>query len=68
MTEPRYDITPEAVRRYAAMFDIPLTDTEAAELSGQLAGGFAGIAALWELMSGPRTLGDLPGRPPVNAP
>ncbi len=48
MPEPRYAVTPEAIRRYAAMHDIPLTEAEAAELATQLAGGFAGIAALWQ--------------------
>ncbi|MBN9509503.1 MAG: hypothetical protein J0I21_10385 [Alphaproteobacteria bacterium] len=49
MTEPQFKVTPEAVRRYAEMFDIPLTDAEVAELAPQLAGGLAGIAALWQV-------------------
>jgi hypothetical protein len=49
MTEPCYVVTPDAIRSYAAMHDIPLTETEATELSPQLAGGFAGIATLWRV-------------------
>ena len=49
MPAPTYNVTPEAVRRYAEMFDIPLTESEAADLSAQLADGFAGIAALWQV-------------------
>lgn len=49
MTETRYVVTPDAVRSYAAMHDIPLTEAEATELSTQLAGGFAGIAVLWRV-------------------
>ena len=47
--EPKFAITEDSVRRYAAMFDISLTDADAAILAAQLAGGFAGIAALWEV-------------------
>lgn len=49
MAAPRYTVTPEAIESYAAMHDIPLTKGEAAELSAQLAGGFASIAALWRV-------------------
>lgn len=49
MAEPRYAVTPETIESYAAMHDIPLTKAEVAELSTQLAGGFASIAALWRI-------------------
>jgi len=49
MTEPRYAVTPDAIQSYAALHDIPLSEAEAADLAGQLAGGFAGIAALWRI-------------------
>lgn len=49
MTGPDFKVTPDAVLRYAGMFDIPLSDAEAVELSAQLAGGMAGIAALWQV-------------------
>ena len=49
MTDPRFAITAEGVRAWAAMFDVPLTEAERAALATQLAGGFAGIAALWQV-------------------
>ena len=49
MTEPRFQVTPDWVRRHAATFDIPLGETEVADLAAQLAGGFAGIAELWRV-------------------
>ena len=49
MTEPRYQVTPDWVRRYAEMFDIPLGAAEVADLAAQLAAGFAGIAELWRV-------------------
>jgi Asp-tRNA(Asn)/Glu-tRNA(Gln) amidotransferase C subunit len=49
MTGPRFNVTPDAVRRYADMFDIALSDAEITEIAGQLAGGFVGIAALWQV-------------------
>lgn len=49
MVEMHFVVTAEAVRDYARMFDIPLSDDEAAALATQLAGGLAGIAALWQV-------------------
>jgi hypothetical protein len=46
---PNFTITPDLVARYAEMFDIPMTDKELAEMPAQLAGGFAGMARLWEV-------------------
>jgi hypothetical protein len=47
MTQPEFAVTAEAVRRYAEMIDIKVSAAEAATLAEQLAGGFAGLAALW---------------------
>jgi len=46
---PKFKITPDLVERYAEMFDIPMSKKELAEMPGQLAGGFAGIAELWQV-------------------
>jgi hypothetical protein len=46
---PKFRITPELVRAYAEMFDVPMSEKERAEMPGQLAGGFDGIAQLWEV-------------------
>lgn len=49
MTEPQFNVTPEAVLHYAAMFSVPLAVAEATTLSAQLANGLDGIAALWQV-------------------
>jgi Asp-tRNA(Asn)/Glu-tRNA(Gln) amidotransferase C subunit len=49
MSEPGGNITVEALRHYARMFDIPLTDDEIAALCPQIAGGLAAIAELWRV-------------------
>jgi len=49
MIEPKFAITAESVQRYAEMFDLGLPPGEAALLAAQLAGGFSGIAALWDV-------------------
>jgi hypothetical protein len=49
MTEPRFNVTPEAVRRYAEMYDVPLAAAEVDDLAAQLAGGFSAIAELWRV-------------------
>ena len=49
MTEPEFKVTAESVLHYAKMFDIPLAEAEAAALAAQLAGGFGGIAELWQV-------------------
>jgi len=49
MIEPKFVITADSVQRYAEMFDLGLPQGEAAPLAGQLAGGFGGIAALWDV-------------------
>ena len=46
---PKFKITPDLVRCYAEMFDVPMSEKELAEMPAQLAGGFAGIAQLWEV-------------------
>jgi hypothetical protein len=46
---PRFKITPELVERYSEMFDVPMSEKDLADMPAQLAGGFAGIAELWEV-------------------
>jgi Asp-tRNA(Asn)/Glu-tRNA(Gln) amidotransferase C subunit len=46
---PKFKITPALVERYAEMFDIAMSEKELTEMPGQLAGGFAGIAELWQV-------------------
>lgn len=46
---PKFRITPELVRCYAEMFEVPMSEKELAEMPAQLAGGFVGMAELWEV-------------------
>ncbi len=46
---PKFKITPDLVACYAELFDIAMSEKDLAEMSSQLAGGFAGIAQLWEV-------------------
>jgi hypothetical protein len=46
---PEFKITPELVRRYSEMFDVRMSEKDLADMAPQLAGGFAGIAELWEI-------------------
>jgi hypothetical protein len=46
MDTPLFDVTPERIRDYAAMFDIELSGDDCVQLAAQLSGGLAGLAAL----------------------
>ncbi len=46
---PKFKITPDLVARYAEMFDITMSEKDLIDMPGQLAGGFAGIAELWQV-------------------